>query len=118
MFCMICGSNCCYHIATVRSVGLSFREVSLLHALANPTLHGTKDMARSLGVTPGTFKVYQSRILDKLDWSHGSNSQRLLTLWALAHSIDLGIRWPTPEQFPPLNERGGLLVPCPERPAP
>jgi len=66
------------------------RELTILRAMLNQQYRTLKDMAYELGITPGTLKVYMSRIYDNLGWP-GGGSSRLLVLWVMEHQHEL---WP------------------------
>lgn len=54
-------------------------------------------MAFAIGVTRGSFNVYQMRIYKKLGWKSG-NAVRL-ALWAMAHREELQIAIPEKTAF-------------------
>ena len=69
------------------------REQSILRVMANPHLRGAADMARDLGLSESTFKVYMSRLYEKIGLgtpgSQRPASQRLLVLWIVKHRPEL-----------------------------
>lgn len=72
-------------------------QIRVLRAVCRPEHHSVRDLARELGVTEGTMKVYASRLYDQLSMAKGS--LRRLALYGIAHRELLGIKLPTQEDF-------------------
>lgn len=86
-------------------IHLTRREASILRALLDPQLDCVEAISRSLGLSPGSVKVYLGRIYKRMGLYSGG-SIRVLTLWAVVHAEELGLALPTADQFP--AEPGGI----------